>query len=320
MSQPEVKVQRFAKWSVIVLLYSVIVIMWGAYVRATGSGAGCGEHWPLCNGEVIPKDPSLSRVIEFSHRLSSGLSLLFVGVLFYWSRRIYRVGHAIRRATAWALGFILSEALVGAMLVLLKLVANDESVARAFVIAFHLVNTFMLLFWLARVTYLTRSPLQMMNVHLSTKRAKWNVRLCMAAFIITGAAGAIVALGDTLFPAKSLIEGFQQDLSPTAHFLIRLRIWHPLIAVMSTLYILLQCLVLPRIFKGVIQGRGALIVAGFIVMQVLGGVLNWIWLAPVPMQLFHLMLADFTWIALCFWYFNIGSNNTGDIYESKFSA
>ena len=44
--------RRFAKYAWGVLAYNLVVILWGAFVRATGSGAGCGSHWPLCNGEV----------------------------------------------------------------------------------------------------------------------------------------------------------------------------------------------------------------------------------------------------------------------------
>ena len=305
--------KHFAKYSRIVLGYTVIVIMWGAYVRATGSGAGCGEHWPTCNGEIIPRAPSLARMIEFSHRLSSGLSLLLVGGLVAWSRRIYVKGHLARRAAMWSLGFILGEALVGAMLVLLQLVAGNDSVLRAVVIAIHLGNSFLLLFWLTRVVVVANqdfSPSSEMPP--AAGRARFNVMLCMVALVVTGAAGAIVALGDTLFPVKSLAQGMAADFSPTAHFLIRLRVLHPVIAMSATGYILLQGFVLPRVFKGLVSRKIGFVVAGLIVLQMCGGFLNLILLAPVWMQLFHLMLADITWIALCVWYFNIGNILPGE--------
>jgi heme A synthase len=75
---------RFA-WGV--LVYNLGVIVWGAYVRATRSGAGCGAHWPLCNGEVIPQSPDAAMLIEFSHRVTSGLALVSVVVLFAWAWR-----------------------------------------------------------------------------------------------------------------------------------------------------------------------------------------------------------------------------------------
>ncbi len=297
---------RVFAWTV--LIYTVAVIAWGSYVRATGSGAGCGEHWPLCNGEVIPRDPSTARLIEFSHRLSSGLSLLLVAALVVWSRKIFAKGHAVRRASLWSLGFILGEALVGAMLVILQLVAGNDSALRAVVIALHLVNTFLLLFWLSRVVFEAGREEEFSSV-MSAKRARMNVLFCMVAFVVTGAAGAIVALGDTLFPAKSLAEGLAQDFSETAHFLIKLRIWHPVIAVIATAYVLLQSVMLPRVFAGIVPRKLGFSVGGVIVLQTLGGFINWWLMAPVPMQLFHLMFADLTWILMCFWYFNIGRSH-----------
>jgi cytochrome c oxidase assembly protein subunit 15 len=297
--------RSFKAYAWTVLCYTVVVIAWGAYVRATGSGAGCGEHWPLCNGEVIPRDPSMARLIEFSHRLSSGLSLVLVAALVVWSRRIFAKGHAVRRAGVWSLGFILGEALVGAMLVILQLVAGNDSVLRAVVIALHLVNTFLLLFWLSRVVYEAGHEQNFVTV-TSVKRARFNVMLCLLAFGVTGAAGAIVALGDTLFPVKTLAEGVAQDFSEAAHFLIKLRIWHPMIAVVTTGYVLLQTVMLPRVFPGIVPKKLGFTVGGVIVLQMLGGFLNWWLLAPVPMQLLHLICADVTWILMCFWYFNIG--------------
>src|ERR671912_761132 len=78
---------RLARFAWGVLSYNVAVIAWGAYVRATGSGAGCGEHWPLCNGTVIPRAPEIATIVEFSHRLTSGLALLAVVGLVAWTFR-----------------------------------------------------------------------------------------------------------------------------------------------------------------------------------------------------------------------------------------
>lgn len=302
----EIPTQKFISFSAFawwVLSYTVIVIAWGAYVRATGSGAGCGDHWPLCNGDVIPQDPSIARLIEFSHRMTSGLSLVFVAALFFWSTRMFAKNHQIRWACFMSLLFIIGEAMVGAALVLLKLVAGNDSVLRAVVISAHLVNTFLLLFWLTRVVYLASGGRGDSQVN---PRLKLNFLLCMVGFVITGAAGAIVALGDTLFPAASLAQGFAEDFSPAAHFLIKLRIWHPMIALAVTMYTLLQCFALPRLFRGEVSQKMAILVGGLVTMQLLGGVVNWLLLAPLGMQMFHLILADITWIALCFWYFGAG--------------
>lgn len=288
-------ISQFKTYARIVLVYTVIVIMWGAYVRATGSGAGCGEHWPLCNGEIIPLNPSLKRMIEFSHRLSSGLSLILVLGLVFFSRKVFPMGHAARRGASWSLGFILGEAAVGAMLVMLSLTANNDSALRALVIAFHLVNTFFLLFWL---TFTAQNTSGAYTERWPWRGARINLLLSMIFFGVIGAAGAVVALGDTLFPATSLSHGMAQDFSPTAHFLIRLRLLHPTLAIVGSIYIVMQMLMLPRLSPGVISTRRAKLVIVLIGLQLLGGLINLQLLAPVWMQLVHLMLADIVWIAL----------------------
>ena len=139
------------------LAWNVAVILWGAYVRATGSGAGCGAHWPLCNGEVVPRAPDTATLIEFSHRVTSGLALVLVFVLAVWIWRTMAAGHPARRAAIASLVFIVIEALLGAGLVLFRLVANDESLARAMVMPLHLANTMVLLLCLT-LTCHSRNP------------------------------------------------------------------------------------------------------------------------------------------------------------------
>lgn len=286
---------RFVVYARAVLVYTVIVIMWGAYVRATGSGAGCGEHWPLCNGEIIPRDASVKRMIEFSHRVSSGLSLVLVAGLLFFSRNVFPRGHAARKGAAWSFGFILAEAAVGAGLVLLSLVAHNDSVLRAIAISLHLLNTFMLLYWL---TYTALSVNGIPSRPWAWRGVRINLVLAMSFFVIIGIAGAIVALGDTLFPSTSLSQGFGQDFSPSAHFLIRLRLLHPMLAVLGSAYILLQMIMLPRLVPDAFSKKRAKAVMGLICLQVAGGLLNLSLLAPIWMQLVHLMLADAVWIAM----------------------
>ena len=141
-SEAQSSVARFA-WGV--LAFNVAVILWGAWVRLSGSGAGCGSHWPLCDGEVIPTAPSVEKAIEFTHRATSGLALVAVAALAVRARRAFGRGSAARRSAAWALGFVLIEALLGAGLVLFELVGADDSSARAVVMPLHLVNTLLLL-------------------------------------------------------------------------------------------------------------------------------------------------------------------------------
>jgi heme A synthase len=105
-------------------------------------------------------------------------------------------------------------------------------------------------------------------------------------------------LGDTLFPSGSLAEGVQQDFSTTAHFLVRLRVWHPILAVLTGLYLFVAS---SRVSKRRPAPQATAFrqaIQSLVVLQLAGGVLNVLLLAPVWMQLVHLLLADLLWIAL----------------------
>jgi cytochrome c oxidase assembly protein subunit 15 len=295
---------RFETWARWVLYYVVLVIVWGAMVRATGSGAGCGAHWPTCHGDVVPLAPTLKTWIEFSHRLTSGLSLLAVGGLALAAFRCYPVGSVVRKSAVMSLIFILGEAAVGAMLVLLRLVENDTSALRAVVIALHLVNTFFLLFWLTKTDQWARfargEPLPPSQLNLTTRHpSPAGLLPLLGLYMLVGASGAIVALGDTLFPSESLISGIMQDFSPTAHFLIKLRVIHPVLAVVTAVVL---GMFLRRVLKNFSGHRfvesKARIAGVLLIVQVSGGFLNWVLLAPIGMQIFHLVVADLVWIEL----------------------
>ncbi len=287
--------RRLAHFAWALLAYNVAVIVWGAYVRASGSGAGCGSHWPLCNGEVIPQSPATATLIEFSHRLTSGLALVGVAVLAVWTFWARRRGDPARRAAAASLGLMLSEAAVGAGLVLFRLVADNASMARALFMAAHLMNTFLLLAALSLTAWLLSggaAPAPRSHPRLAVA---WT--LCAVAVLLAAVSGAVAALGDTLYPTASLTEGLWADLSSTSHVLIRLRLLHPVIAVMAGVTLMLAA---PRLAAsddaaGRRLGIGVSISAG---LQILAGVVNVTLLAPVWMQMVHLLLADVVWIGL----------------------
>jgi cytochrome c oxidase assembly protein subunit 15 len=96
------KIKTYAKFTRVNLAYTLLVILWGAYVRASGSGAGCGAHWPLCNGEVLPRPERIQTVVEFMHRGSSGVSLTLVMIGFGWAWVISEKGSLIRKAAAYS--------------------------------------------------------------------------------------------------------------------------------------------------------------------------------------------------------------------------
>ena len=287
---------RFSKFTWGVLLYNLVVILWGAYVRATGSGAGCGSHWPLCNGVVLPRAPEVSTMIEFAHRLTSGLALVLVLIMFVWAFRQYPKKHRVRLGASLSMFFIITEALVGAGLVLFEWVAQDASMGRVISISVHLVNTFLLLASLTLTAWWSSG-----GEPISFKgrgAALWAFIFGFLGVLVIGVTGAVTALGDTLFPAGSVAEGIQQDFAATAHFLVRLRVWHPIIAIGVGFYLLFLAGVVGMASDRKIVKRYAVIVITLVVLQWLAGLINILLLAPVWMQLVHLLMADLVWI---FW-------------------
>ena len=285
--------RAFARFAWGVLVYNVAVILWGALVRATGSGAGCGGHWPLCNGEVLPGLSQIATVIELTHRAMSGIALVLVVAMFVWARRAFVPGHSARRSAGWALVFILTEALLGASLVLLGHVARNESVGRVYSLGTHLINTFLLLASLALAARSASQPVAYRGrlFSLSTSGP-------LIALVLVAVAGVITALGDTLFPSHSLAEGMREDFSSTASFLIRLRIIHPFLALGAGFVVALVAVpeyrtphtALLRTLSGWLL---ALFAAQFAV-----GALSITLQAPLLVQLLHLLLADTLWITL----------------------
>lgn len=292
------RMDRFARFSWLVLAYNLAVVLWGAFVRATGSGAGCGSHWPLCNGEILPRAPSVETLIELSHRLTSGLALLLVVGLVVGAFRSRPPRHPARRAALGALAFMLTEAAVGAGLVLFELVAENESMARALFMAVHLVNTFFLIAALALAARAATggAPLRVRGVH-GQGAVGWWLSLGAVVSLAAGVSGAIAALGDTLFPATSLAEALRQDLSPTAHLLVRLRLLHPALAVAASLVLIALALKLPRRRPGPRMASFSRLVLGLVFVQLGAGAVNVLLLAPIWLQLVHLLLADLLWIA-----------------------
>ncbi|HSB18890.1 MAG TPA: COX15/CtaA family protein [Anaeromyxobacteraceae bacterium] len=285
--------RRFA-WSVVG--FNVAVIAWGAFVRATGSGAGCGRHWPTCKGEVIPRAPALETAIEFTHRATSGLSLLLVIALVVWTRRALPRGHAARRAALAGLGLMVVEALLGAALVLYGWVARDTSPERGWVMAVHLTNTLLLLGALTlAAAWIEAAPGPLARRPGGVAGA---LLLAAGAMVLAGASGAVAALGDTLYPASTLGEALQQDVDASARLLLRLRLLHPPLAVIAAAAIAFAGRLAARAVPEGGVRRAAAVATALAVAQLGLGALNLVLLAPVGLQLAHLALADLTWIAL----------------------
>jgi heme A synthase len=293
--------RRFGRFCATVLLVTAGVIVWGAYVRASKSGDGCGSHWPLCNGQVIPSAKSVQTLIEAAHRFTSGLAFILVAVQFVWALRAFPRGAAVRRTSTAAFALMISEALVGAGLVLFQMVAGNTSIARAAWMALHLLNTFALLAALGLTVWHAHRDPDLARAAPASPPLPASLRpalfVGLAAILLTATSGAIAALGDTLFPARSLAEGLAQDLSPTAHLFLRLRLSHPALAVGTGAYLLsLAGVVASRDASGRVR-MFATAAAGLVLLQLALGVMNLVLLAPIPLQLLHLLSADTVWVA-----------------------
>lgn len=294
---PRARANRFAVYAWLVVGWNLIVIMWGAFVRATGSGAGCGSHWPLCNGQIVPRAPQVETLIELTHRATSGIALMMLAVLVVWARRKFPAKHLVRRAAYASSVFMILEALIGAGLVLFELVAQNASIARAIYLSVHLVNTFLLVAALTLVAWWATEGSKKVEVKRQ-KRLAWMFAACLLGTLVLGISGAIAALGDTLFPARSLAHGLEQDFAPAAHFLLRLRIFHPALAIAVGAGLIAAATIAARVRRRKQTRRLAHALTGLVLFQLAFGALNVWLLAPIGMQLVHLLLADLLWMTL----------------------
>lgn len=324
---PAVKQNRnFTRFAWFNLHYNLFVVLWGAFVRATGSGAGCGSHWPLCNGEIVPRAPKLETLIEFSHRLTSGLALILVIVLFVWARRLFAASREpapnqdpqnrrVRMGATWVLVLMIVEALVGAGLVIGDLVVDDTSTLRILVMGAHLTTTFFLLAALA-LTAAWSSQDGTFGTGSGDRRklALWGrdrlLAACLLVLLITGISGAVSALGVTLYPVESHAEAIRAHLNEDSPLVVRLRLIHPALAVATTLLLFGLA---RRTLDSLSNSRGGRsgdheserraanlshLLMLMVFAQMAGGLLNIALKAPVWMQLAHLLLADGLWIVL----------------------
>jgi len=276
--------RRFSVVAWGLLGYNMLVVLWGAFVRATGSGAGCGDRWPLCNGVMVPRGPRIETIIEFTHRVTSGLALMGVIGLCVWAFRLFPRGHRARLFAMLSVVFLFTEALLGAGLVLFQYVEHNASAGRAAYLSAHLVNTQILLAMLAAAAWFGGRAATELR-----RPASKLTRAALAAALIVAISGALAALGDTLFPAASVVGGMRAEFSASAGALLRLRVFHPALALAGSVVLLAA---------GLSAGRAGRIVAVLVVVQLLAGVVNIALLAPVWMQIVHLLLADLLWVAL----------------------
>lgn len=293
--------RRFAAFAWFFVAYLLGVILFGAWVRITGSGNGCGSHWPACNGDIIPQAPAVKTIIEYTHRLMSGMCGIFAVVLVVWARQVSR---PVFRASLLALFFLVVESLLGALLVKRHLVVDDVSAARAYTVALHLANTLLLTASAALVAW--RASTQQSRTRISptvSPAARILLGVALAAVLLTSMSGAVTALGDTVFPTQPALDGtllakIRSDTSPGQHFLVRLRVIHPAMAVLAALLVagVLIRTLSRRGIAGTEQARLATLALGAVVCQTGIGFFNVLLAAPGWIQVVHLLMAQAVWI------------------------
>jgi heme a synthase len=298
----QAQLHRFAQF---LLFYTLLVILWGAWVRISHSGDGCGASWPLCNGQVIPEAEHKKTWVEFSHRLTSGLFGLFVVYLYWAGRKIADKGTALRKTLLAVLIFMITEALLGAKLVLFGLVGNNDSFFRLFAMGLHQANSLLLSGSVALVILFSSDLPVKIATKVQSKTLKplprWAL-LFLILFVIVAITGAFASLSSTLFPSTSVMEGIAKDFAPDAHYLLRLRISHPVLATLIggglALFFWLksQDETNEAIRKATLQASLIFAVA------VTFGYLTLFSLAPIWMKVTHLLIAHLVWIVLLRWY------------------
>ncbi len=289
------KLSAFAKYARFTLGWNIVVILWGVFLRASKSGDGCGQHWLTCQGEVVPSAPELKTVIEYSHRITSFLAFVAVTVLLIWTFRKFQKGTAIRRTAFLSFVFVVTEALVGAGLVLTGNTAETLTAARPFWMAGHLINTFVLLAFLT-LTARYACGGKPLNWAVPAKFRSAIAIGAVATFVV-GITGSIAALSSMLFPLGTLAEGIAADFSPTSHMLLRLRLLHPITAILTSVFLIFLTGWLAKGSDSPRVKRWSNVLALLVLAQIAFGSATLLSLGPILMQIGHLFLTDMIWIS-----------------------
>ncbi len=288
--------QRFSRYVWGVLAYNLVIILWGAFVRASFSGDGCGAHWPTCGGQLIPTSPSVAKMIEYTHRLSTVVVVPLIIAQVIMAFLLFPKGHKVRVGSIACFLFTFSEALIGAVLVKYKLVAHNPSVYRAVADSTHLINTFLLVACLTLTVWWCENnpPIRLRNQGAIVPA----LAAVLAGALLVGISGHIAALGDMLFPSATLMQGLRDDFASTGSFLVHLRPMHPFLSVGLGLYAILLSRAISRQRPELQTPRFARYCVWLFGTQIAAGFLNLFLSAPIWMQIIHLFLADLLWINL----------------------
>lgn len=267
------------------LVTSILSILAGAIVRATGSGDGCGASWPTCNGKVLPSLNTTSEIIEFSHRSISGI-LLIITLLLFIKSKDQGTPSLHKRIINYLTFFVLLEALIGAVIVIYEWVGLNSSLPRIIAVPLHLVNTFALLAFYTLIFFLLRESENDLENFFDQR-----LKIAFILFFLTGATGSITALADVLFPSASFIEGLADDFDSTSEILTRLRIVHPIVSTVLSIFLFSESNRFKNIF-----GINASAIKILVITGVVLGTLNVVSNIILPLSILHLLLADLLWI------------------------
>lgn len=294
---------QYKKFAFSLLIYTLLVILWGAWVRISHSGDGCGDTWPLCNGQLIPEAQQGKTWVEYGHRLMSGI-YGFVVIYFWWAaRKLYPVGHFARKAALATLIFMITEALLGAKLVLFGLVTNNDTPYRAFVMALHQINSFMLT---GAVSLAFAAATISVELPAPSKEDRY-YKYMPWLIVVIGITGAWASLSNSLFPTDNLWQGFMDDFSNQSHFLIRLRGLHPFFALIGGGGLALFFWLKAQTAESILLERRSYQMSLTLVTAIVFGILTLLLHAPVWMKIVHLALAHTVWVLLLQWVFFVRS-------------
>ena len=286
------KSSAFTKFAWTVVGYNLIVILWGVFLRASKSGDGCGTHWLTCHGEVIPSAPAFKTVIEFSHRVTSLIAGILVIILVALSFKLFKTGSKVRKFAVASLIFIILEGLIGAGLVLTGNTAENWTPTRPLWMGAHLINTFTLVAILTMTAWFsTREHFVAFELRRSHYVAFF---ASLIAIFLMGMSGSLAALSNMFFASASIAEGIAKDFDKASPLIVRLRISHPIISVISAFGLSVSAIWLQSRFSGSRWNRALI---WLLMIQIVTGITTIFTGAPIAMQILHLLLADLTWIA-----------------------
>ena len=272
-----------------VLLLTILVIISGDIVQITGSGAGCGESWPKCNNELLPDVTNKNTIIEFIHRILTTIVGFCIIALALFARILLGKNHFCTKATYTAIFFLVTEILIGAMLVRFGWVEFDMSWGRVIVDSLHVLNTFFLVATLASSTQY-KSGTYLSNYLKNTR----TLIIAVIIFLIIAVTGALNSLADLLY-IESMPASQKNNIY---NFLISVRALHPFIAITGGITIAYIFLTFSDRLLAIYQKKLIIIILATIGVQFFIGILNIFLMTPLIIQIIHLVLANILWISI----------------------